>query len=136
MLLFDDGFELGNLAARTSVRTGADGTAGVQGTTVKTGSQAARLSASANSGSYAYAHKELPSSETDLSVSANVRDEQEGASGGHVPLLRLYDAAGTRQVSLYRQNLGGDLIRVHAAAGTPRRPASRSTSGRVYASTR
>jgi hypothetical protein len=50
---------------------------------------------------------------------------QEGASGGNVPLLRLFDPNGTRILSLYRQNQSSDLVRINdAATGT-------STSGRL-----
>jgi len=122
MVLFDDGFESGDFAAWSLMRKGGDGTATVQGTTVNAGSQAARLSATANTGSYAYARKELPSAETDVSVSASVRVEQEGLSGGNVPLLRLYDAAGTRVVNLYRQNASGGLVRVTHGSTTSSTP--------------
>jgi len=112
MLLFDDGFETGNFTKWSSVVTGADGTATVQGTPVKTGSYAARLSETANTGSLAYVRKTLASSETDLSFSGDFRIDQEGASGGNVPLFRLYNASGIRLVSLYRQNASGDKVRI------------------------
>jgi len=49
----------------------------------------------------------------------------EGASGGNVPLFRLYDPSGTRIVSLYRQNLDADKIRVtHSGVGV-------TTTGRL-----
>ena len=117
-LLFSDGFELGDLSRWSSVRTGADGEAVVQSATVRGGALAARLSATANTGSYAYARRSLSPGETDVTVSGDFRVEQEGASGGNVPFLRLYDAGGARLISLYRQNLSGDKIRVtHSGAG-------------------
>lgn len=124
-LIFDDGFELGSFTKWSSVVTGADGTAAVQGATVKTGDYAARLSETALTGSVAYARKILASSERDLSVSGDFRIDQEGLSGGNVPLFRLYNASGTRQVSLYRQNASGDKVRLtHSDLGV-------DTSGRL-----
>lgn len=111
-LLFTDGFELGNFSKWSSVKTGADGTATVQSAIVRSGAHAARLSATGNIGSYAYARRELSTSEIDLTVSGDFRVEQEGASGGNVPFVRLFDAAGTRLVSLNRQNLDRDKVRI------------------------
>nr|MBA2383348.1 Ig-like domain-containing protein [Actinomycetota bacterium] len=112
LALFSDGFESGTFSAWTTLLTGGDGTAVVQGTTVKTGSFAAQLAASATTGSFAYARKTLVEPRTELRVKGDFQVELEGASGGNVPLIRLFDTAGTRIISLYRQNLDGNKIRI------------------------
>src|SRR5436853_6428019 len=66
---FADGFESGNFAAWSSVQTGADGTATVQSATVKTGTYAARLTATTAAGSLAYAREALSGAQTDVTAS-------------------------------------------------------------------
>jgi hypothetical protein len=114
--LFSDGFESGNFAAWSAVTVGGDGSALVQGTTVNSGGFAARLSATANTGSAAYIRESLPAPELDLTVSGYFMVTQEGASGANVPLFRLYNASGTRLVTLYRQNLDSDRVWVSDGA--------------------
>jgi hypothetical protein len=117
LALFSDGFESGNFSAWTTVLTGADGTATVQSALVKDGSFAARLSETATTGSFAYARKQLDAARTDLRVKGDFKVLTEGASGGNVPFLRLFDSAGTRVTSLYRQNASGDKVQVqHSGA--------------------
>jgi hypothetical protein len=108
--LFDDGFESGSFSAWTSVTTGGDGSASVQGATFNSGTFAALLSETANTGSVAYLRKSLPAPELDLTVSGYFIITQEGVSGGNVPLIRLYSSSGTRLVTLYRQNLDSDRV--------------------------
>jgi hypothetical protein len=108
--LFEDGFESGSFSAWTSVTTGGDGSASVQGATFNSGAFAALLSETANTGSAAYLRKSLPASELDLTVSGYFRITQEGVSGGNVPLIRLYSSSGTRLLTLYRQNLDSDHV--------------------------
>jgi hypothetical protein len=116
--LFADGFESGDFSAWTRVTTGGDGTATVQSSLIKAGTFAAQLAETANTGSLAYVRKTLSSSQTDLTASGDFRITQEGASGGNVPILRLFDSSGTRLISLYRQNLDGNKIRVtHSGVG-------------------
>jgi hypothetical protein len=115
--LFSDGFESGNFSAWTTVLTGGDGSASVQSAIVKTGGFAAQLSETANTGSFAYARKALGSPQTDLRVTGDFRILTEGASGGNVPFFRLFDSAGTRMISLYRQNLSGDKVQVGYGGG-------------------
>jgi hypothetical protein len=103
--VFSDGFESGGFsAAGWSVTTGGDGTATVQGATVKTGAFAARLAETSSTSSLAYVRKDLGASYDDLSLAADFQVQQEGASGGNVPLFRLHDAAGARRLTVYRQN--------------------------------
>jgi hypothetical protein len=113
--LFSDGFESSDLSAWQTV-TGGDGQAGVQSSVVKSGSYAARLSETANTGSVAYARRSLSSAQTGLTVSGDF-DVLAQASGttGNVPLLRLYDQAGTRLVSVFRQN--GTSNKLYVAYG-------------------
>jgi hypothetical protein len=112
LTMVSDGFESGGFAPTVwTVRTGADGTATVQTDTVKTGTYAARLAETANTGSLAYARAAFPAQD-DLLLSGDFRVVAEGVSGGNVPLLRLFDASGTRLVSVYRQNLAGNKLYV------------------------
>jgi len=101
----------------------------VQSGLVKTGSYAARLSETSATGSYAYARKSFSSDQTELTVRGDFQITVEGASGANVPLIRLYDAAGTRLVSLYRQNLSGNRIWVQHSG------ANNSTSGTLALNT-
>ncbi|MDQ3690407.1 MAG: DNRLRE domain-containing protein [Chloroflexota bacterium] len=102
--LFSDGFESGDFAAWSAVNTGADGTATVQSTFTTAGSFAARLSATSAAGSVAYARRTFASNQTDLTVIGDFNIQAEGATNANVPLLRLFNDAGTRIVSVYRQN--------------------------------
>jgi hypothetical protein len=104
--VFSDGFESGTFAGGGWAPTvGGDGSATVQSATVKTGAFAARLAETVNTSSVAYARKNLGASYSDLSVAADFQVQQEGASGGNVPLFRLYDASSVRLLTVYRQNL-------------------------------
>ena len=107
---FSDGFESGDYSAWTTVQTGADGSATVQSAVVKTGTEAARLSATAAAGSFAYARKSLTSAQTDLTVTGDFQVQAEGPGGGNVPIFRLFDPTSTKVVSLYRQNGGSGGI--------------------------
>lgn len=117
--LFSDGFESGDFGAGAwTVVTGGDGTAMVQGATVKTGTYAARLAESASSGSVAYARKNLGASYGDLSVAADIQVQLEGTSGANVPIFRLHDASSVRLLTVYRQN--GTNGQIWASDGTTR----------------
>jgi len=123
--IFSDGFESGSFSAWSLVQTGAGGAATVQSAVVRAGAYAARLSATAASGSYAFARKSFSPARTGVVVSGHVRIDTEGASGGNVPIFRLYDPSGTRLLSLYRQNQSGDRLWVgHSAA-------NHSTTGKL-----
>jgi hypothetical protein len=124
-VLLSDDFESGSFSSPWTVRTGADGTAAVQTVTVHSGRYAASFTETTTSGSYAYARASLPSTQTTLTITGWFDVLQEGASGGNVPLLRLFDPSGARILSLYRQNQSSDLVRINdATTGT-------STSGRM-----
>lgn len=110
--LFADGFESGTLGAWTLVKTGGDGTAIVQSGVVKTGSDAAQLTETATSGSLAYARKTLAADQGSITVSGDFQVTAEGTSAQNVPIFRLFDAGGTRRVSLYRQSQSGNKIYV------------------------
>ena len=110
--LFSDGFESGTFSAWTTTRTGADGTATVQSSAVRTGSFAARLTGTTTPGSLAYVRKTLATAQTKLTVGGAFQVTAEGASGGNVPLLRLLDPSGTRALWLYRQNLASNTMYV------------------------
>jgi hypothetical protein len=102
---FSDGFESGNFSAWSSVQTNAGGAAVVENYLVSSGQFAARLSATTDAGSYAYARKTLAAPQTDLTVSGDFNVRAQGASMSTVPLFRLFDGAGNLVVSLYRLNL-------------------------------
>ena len=108
-VIFTDGFESGDFSAWTLVKTGGDGSAVVQSSIVKSGSYAAQLSESSNSGSLAYVRKTLGSGQVDLTASGDFQVLQQGASGGNVPFFRLLTSGGTRIISLYRQNVNGKI---------------------------
>jgi Big-like domain-containing protein len=110
--LFSDGFESGGLSNWTLARTGGDGSVTVQGSVVKSGSFAARLSESATSGSYAYARETLTADQTELTVTGDFQIFAEGTSSQNVPIFRLFDSSGTRLVSLFRQSASGNKIYV------------------------
>jgi hypothetical protein len=109
----------------------------VQTTTVASGTCAAKLSETAASGSIAYIRKSFATAQTDLTVRGDFTVLTEGASGGNVPILRLFGPTGTRLLSVYRQNLS--LSRLYVYDGTTRgqRPSSiwRSGHGRTSTST-
>jgi len=106
--LFSDDFESGDLS-RWAVTTKGNGTAAVQSGTVRSGSYAAKFTTTATSGSAAYVRTSLAADVADLTTTAAVRVDGEGVSSGNVPLLRLFDAAGSRIVNVYRQNGTGAI---------------------------
>jgi hypothetical protein len=111
--LFSDGFESGPFFSTSWVKkTGGDGTAGVQSNIVKTGSFAAQLSETSNSGSLAYVRTTL-TPEFDLTATGDFDVTQQGASGGNVPFFRFFTgpatSPGTRIITLYRQNVTGKV---------------------------
>lgn len=122
--LFTDGFESGNFLAWTSVTTGTGGSATVQSSIVKNGGFAARLSSTSSTQSKVYARNNLSVAEKNVTVSGYFMITQEGASNANVPIFRLYDSAGKRLLTLYRQNLSSD--KVYVTDGATRWLASRT----------
>jgi hypothetical protein len=122
---FADGFESGDFVAGWSRQVGADGAAAVVTDVVRTGTYAARLSATANTGSFALLRHTLASPAADVTVDQDVQVVTEGPSGANVPLLRIFDATGARQLAVYRQNASADRVYV-AFAGT-----TALTTGRI-----
>jgi phage gp37-like protein len=113
---FADGFESGDLSAWSTVRTAGSGTTTVQTARVRSGAYAARLSAGSSGGSYAYARAALSPPLTDVAAAVDISIES-GGTGGNVPILRLFDAAGARLVSLYRQNGTDNRVWVQHSGG-------------------
>ena len=106
--LIDEGFEDGSLRAWT-VRTGPGGAAFVQSAIARTGGWAARLSATNVTGSYADMRRSfLPT--TTLTATLDLWMAAEGAAGGNVPLIRFYDAARNRVLTVFRQNANGGRL--------------------------
>lgn len=110
---FADDFESGSLTSWSTVHTAVGGIAEVQSSIVRSGTYAARLSATTTSGSKAYARADLgTSAPADLTVTADVHVTGEGASGGNVPLLRLHSGTGTRLLAVFRQNYNSNKVYV------------------------
>ena len=109
--VFDDGFEAGGLSS-WEVTTGGGGSANVQSACVRTGQYAARLSATSDPGSLAFARRSLGSPQTDVTVRGDFEVQREGAPRGNVPLIRLFGGDGSRVVSLYRQNAAKNRLYV------------------------
>jgi hypothetical protein len=120
--VFSDGFESGGFVTGWSRQVGADGAASVVTDVVRTGTYAARLSETANTGSFSMLRYTLSSPHADVTVDQDVRIESEGPSGSNVPILRLFDATGTRQLTFYRQNANADRLYVNGATTTGRLP--------------
>jgi len=108
--LFDDGFESGDFSAWSLVTAGGDGIAVVQDITVNSGAFSALLAETSNSGSTAFARKNLYVATTNLTVTGYFMITQEGSSNANIPLFRLFNSSGARIFSLYRQNLNGDQV--------------------------
>jgi WD40 repeat protein len=113
--LFTDGFESGSFSAWSSVKTNAGGSAVVESYLVQSGHYAARLSATPDAGSYAYARKTLAAPQTELTVSGDFNVRAQCAAGSTVPLFRLFDGSGNLLVSLYRLNLTNGQLWVQAS---------------------
>ncbi|MEX2552824.1 MAG: PQQ-binding-like beta-propeller repeat protein [Actinomycetota bacterium] len=108
--IFSDGFESGDFSAWTSVVARSGGSAAVQSVDVKTGAYAASLSSGTAAGSVAYLRNTFPAGHADLTVSGDFKITAEGAANSNVPIFRLFDSAGTRLVSFYRQNQDWDKL--------------------------
>ena len=114
--VFSDGFESGGFVTAWARQVGADGTANVVTDVVRTGTYAARLSATTNTGSFSMLRYSLSAPHADVTLDQDIRIEAEGPSGGNVPILRLFDAVGTRQLTVYRQNANADRLYVNGTA--------------------
>ncbi len=108
--LFWNGFESGSFGGWTAVVTGGDGRASIVTSPVRSGTYAARLSASTNSGSLAYLRTTLPSAQASLAASLDLEVAAEGLAGSNVPIMALYSWTGARIVTLYRQNQTGGQV--------------------------
>jgi hypothetical protein len=111
--ILQDGFESGAFQGWSSVSTGGDGIAAVQATDVFEGSFAARLVESNSSTSFARARVSPVTPVGTMTVTAAIKVTADGALNSNVPLIRLFDAAGTRVVSFYRQNATQDFLYVN-----------------------
>ena len=112
---FGDGFESGDFSAWTSVTVSGDGSAVVQSAIVSSGTKAARLKSTLNSGARAFVRKAVQPAASDVRAGGAFNLQAEGASGGNVPFFRFFDAAGNRLISLYRQNGSGAIGLRHSA---------------------
>ena len=116
--IFDDDWESGTFGAWSSITVAGDGSIAAQQSVVKTGAWAGRLTATANSGSAAYVRANFLAAQTDVMVSANVDVTGEGAAGGNVPLIGLYDAGGVRRALVSRLNQNNDRLVVEVGGAT------------------
>ena len=110
---FSDGFESGNFSAWTNVTVSGDGSAIVQTAIVRSGARAARLR-STTAGARAFIAKSIEPAAGDVRVAGAFNLQAEGAAGGNVPFIRVFDAAGNRLISIYRQNGSGGLWLRHS----------------------
>jgi hypothetical protein len=118
--LFADDFEGGDLSRWSTIGTGPEGSVGLETDTVAGGVAAARLSATSTTGSYAYLRKDLSPAPASASIAFTERVDTQGASGGNVPLLRVYSPSGTRLLSLYRPNGSSNVVYVnHSGSFAP-----------------
>jgi hypothetical protein len=115
-LLFEDSFEGGSLDRWAKVETGPGSTAAVDNKAGRYGQAAIHLSAGSAEGAFATARLVLKTPQTTIAIGLDVKVRQEGPEGGNVPLLRLFDAAGKRLVSVYRQNLADGRLWVGAGS--------------------
>jgi hypothetical protein len=112
--VFAEDFESGDFSAWSSVTVSGDGSAAVQSSVVHAGSQAAQLKSTASASARAYIRKGLQPAADDVRVTGAFNLQGEGAAGGNVPFIRLFNSSGTRIVSLYSQNAGGQLWIAHS----------------------
>ena len=125
---FYDGFESGNLSAWTAaIGTGTTDFAGVVTGDTTAGIDALRLTAGSGTGSFADVRKVLSANQTNVTVTADVKITTEGASGGNVPILRLFDPSGVRVINFYRQNLSGAALSLTIGPGSTNRLATTGT---------
>ena len=59
-----------------------------------------------------FARETLSADQSQLTVSGDFQITAEGTSAQNVPIIRLFDAGGTRRVSLFRQSQSGNKIYV------------------------
>jgi hypothetical protein len=104
-VLFQDDFENGTLSRWPKLLIGPGSMAAVDTAAGRYGQAAAHLSAGSDKGAFAAARVVLKSPQATFAVGLDVRVHLEGSTGGNVPLLRLFDSAGNRLVTVYRQNL-------------------------------
>src|SRR4051812_7703578 len=128
--IFSDGFESGDFRNWSPPITAGDGAATVQTAIARTGSLAAQLSESATSGSKAYVRKTLSAGQTELTATGDFRVVKEGASGGNLPVFRLFDPGSNRIFSVYRQNAGGSI---QVGVGSTHSPTSASLGLNTWA---
>jgi hypothetical protein len=115
-VLFEDNFESGTLARWAKVETGPGSTATVDNKAGRYGQAAIHLSAGPDEEAFAAARLVLKAPQTTIAIGLDVKVRQEGPEGGNVPLLRLFDAAGKRLISVYRQNLADGRLWVGAGS--------------------
>ena len=121
----EDGFESGGLDKWTGVQVGAGSSVRVEQGIARTDRAAAHLVAGATKGARAALRFALPDAQSAVRVGLDFRLLAEGSADGNVPLVRFFDASGTRLASVYRQNQRGG--RIWVAFGEDHVP----TSGRV-----
>jgi hypothetical protein len=109
-LLFEDNFESGALGRWTTVKTGPGSMATVDIAAGRYGQDAAHLSAGPTAGAFAMARFVLPSRQPTLTIGLDVKIHLQGPLGANVPVLRLFDSAGKRLVTIYHQNLADDRL--------------------------
>lgn len=108
--LFFEGFESGDISAWTTNEVGPEAVAVVQTDTVWEGNYSIQLSETETEGSLAYIRKSLEQPEVVLRVSGYFYISEEGIEASNVPIFRLFNPTGERQLSFYRQNMSNDEL--------------------------
>ena len=115
-LLFEDDFESGTLSRWPKILTGPGSTVAVDNTAGRFGQAAIHLSASSVEGAFAAARVVLKSPQARVNIGLDVKVHSEGPAEGNVPMLRLFDPAGHRLLTIYRQNLADGRLWVGVGA--------------------
>lgn len=119
LVILSDGFETGDLSQWSSVTVVGGASATVQTNVIRNGTYAARLTSTLSSSARAFVRATVEPGQLDLRAAGAFNVQSEGAAGGNVPFVRLFDAAGNRLISLYRQNGSGELWIKHSGAYYP-----------------
>jgi len=125
LVWLEDGFESGGLDLWTEVVVGQGSSARVEEGMARTDRAAAHLVAGTGKEAHAALRFALPEPQAVVRVGLDFRLLAEGPTDGNVPLVRFFDASGTRLAFVYRQNQRGG--RIWVAFGKEHVP----TSGRV-----
>ncbi|MDQ1394556.1 MAG: hypothetical protein QOF30_3533, partial [Acidimicrobiaceae bacterium] len=104
-----DNFESDNLNKWSSTGISGDGMVTVDTSAVKTGNCGVLIHVTSSTSSRAYLRRAIAGSTPEVWADGWFNVKSEGASGNNVPMWRIFDPSGTREVDVYRSNLNGSL---------------------------